>query len=190
MDHGKIGLKMEQNDFNKVKNEYKQKQLEYEIAKTFYNNIPYLKFAQKIIIFSYIVTVVLYAYNRMDFLDFFFLVVLGNAIPFLLLFAEISASIINKTKINKSYLDKVKNEIEQKLKSKYDVSIIRSTTINLLNELSKHKEVPSCIAVYQLFESYKKEFATSQCSFKKMQDKISKIKQNNQIQEYINQYNH
>ena len=27
MDHGKIGLKMEQNEFNKVKNEYKQKQI-------------------------------------------------------------------------------------------------------------------------------------------------------------------
>ena len=111
-------LEMELNDFNKVKNKYKQKQLEYEVAKTFYNNIPYLKFAQKIIIFSYIVTVVLYAHNRMDFLDFFFLIVLGNTIPFLLLFTVISASIINKTKINKLYLDKIKNEIEQKIKIK------------------------------------------------------------------------
>ena len=47
MDHGKIGLKMEQNEFNKVKNEYKQKQLEYKVAKTFLQQYSLFKIYTK-----------------------------------------------------------------------------------------------------------------------------------------------
>lgn len=195
MDHGKIGLKMEQNDFNKVKNEYKQKQLEYEIAKTFYNNIPYLKFAQKTVIFSFLVIFILltsYIYQNSNIVDF--LAYLGVAIfigffLFSLTFIETSNFIINKTQFDTSYLDKVKNKIEQNLKSKYDNSIITSAITEFLNELHENKELPSCKAIVQLCENYKTRFETSQYFFNKMQKNIRKIAQNNQIQEYIKEYN-
>ena len=96
MDHGKIGLKMEQNDFNKVKNEYKQKQLEYEIAKTFYNNIPYLKFAQKTVIFSFLVIFILltsYIYQNSNIVDFLAYLGVAIFIGFFFIFIDVYRNI-------------------------------------------------------------------------------------------------
>ena len=195
MDHRKIGLKMEQNEFNKVKNEYKQKQLEYKVAKTFYNNIPYLKFTQKTVICSFLVIFILltsYIYQNSNMVDF--LAYLGVAIfigffLFSLIFIETSNFIINKTKFDTSYLDKVKNKIEQNLKSKYDDFAIKSAITDFLNKLHENKELPSCKAISQVCECYQSKLETSKYFSNKMQKNISKIAQNNQIQEYIKEYN-
>lgn len=85
------------------------------------------------------------------------------------MFIETSNFIINKTNFDTSYLDKVKNKIEQNLKSKYDIFIITSTITEFLNESYKNKELPSCKAIIQLCESYKTRFETSQYFFNKMQ---------------------
>ena len=58
-----------------------------------------------------------------------------------------------------------------------------------MNELHENKELPSCKAIVQLYENYKTRFETSQYFFNKMQKNIRKIVQNNQIQEYIKEYN-
>lgn len=188
-------LEMELNDFNKVKNEYKQKQLEYAVAKTFYNNIPYLKFAQKTVIFSFLAIFILltsYIYqnsNIVDFLAYLGMAILIGFFLFSLMFIETSGFIINKTKFDISYLDKVKNKTKQNLTSKYDDSIITSAITEFLNELHENKELPSCKAISQVCECYQSKLETSKYFSNKMQKNISKIAQNNQIQEYIKEYN-
>lgn len=181
--------------YNQYQREYEQSKLKYEIAKTFYNNIPYLKFAQNTMIFNFLVIFILltsYFYQNYNILDFFACLCMVIFTGFLLcslVFIRKSDFIINKTIINTSYLDKATNKIEENLKLKYDESRIKSEISNYLNKLPEDKEFPYSNIIRQLYENYKTQFKTSRYFFNKRQKIIKNMTDNNQIQEYINRYN-
>lgn len=194
---------MEQKKINdlskKYQQEYEQSKLKYEVAKVFFDNIPFWKYANSFFLISIGLFVYTLGYiiwnNQMDKILLLFI----NYIFFCICVYIILIPVMGWIKPNKKYFHTVLNQIDKKSKcielketdskSQEQVKIVVNEILNTLNNNDK---TISYLDIYEVYKKLKNQLRRATNDFKNLDNKIDTIikkrKQKENIREYIKEY--
>lgn len=183
----------------KYQQEYEQSKLKYEVAKVFFDNIPFWKYANSFFLISIGLFVYTLGYiiwnNQMDKILLLFI----NYIFFCICVYIIMIPAMGWIKPNKKYFHTVLNQINKKSKcielketGSKSQEQVRIVVNEILNTLNNNDKTISYLDIYDVYKKLKNQLRRNKNRLKNLDNDIDiiikKQKQKENIQEYIKEY--